>query len=151
MTPTILLRFSQFSSVPPDTYKHQTRPLPYTFFSFINHLFYVWDTVSHSWTWALLEKPPIVLLLKNFPAFYGTVFTRALHWSLSWARSIQSIQSHPIFLRYILILSTYLRVGLPSGLLHSGFPTNILHAFLFFPITAICPVHLILLGLLILN
>jgi hypothetical protein len=37
---------------------------------------------------ALLEKPPIVQLLKNFPAFYGTwrfitVFTRALHWSLS--------------------------------------------------------------------
>jgi hypothetical protein len=31
---------------------------------------------------------PIVQLLKNFPAFYGTqkfftVFTRALHWSLS--------------------------------------------------------------------
>jgi hypothetical protein len=31
--------------------------------------------------------------LKKFPAFYGTrrfitVFTRALHWSLSWARSI---------------------------------------------------------------
>jgi hypothetical protein len=35
-----------------------------------------------------LEKPPIVRLLKNFPAIYGTrrfiaVFTRALHWSLS--------------------------------------------------------------------
>jgi hypothetical protein len=24
------------------------------------------------------------------------VFTRALHWSISWARSIQSIPSHPI-------------------------------------------------------
>jgi hypothetical protein len=37
---------------------------------------------------ALLEEPPIVQPLKNFPAFYGTrrfntVFTRALHWSLS--------------------------------------------------------------------
>jgi hypothetical protein len=47
-----------------------------------------------SWSWALL-KEPVVQLLKNFPAFYGTrgffpVFTRALHWSLSWARSIQS-------------------------------------------------------------
>jgi hypothetical protein len=34
------------------------------------------------------EKPPIVQLLKSFPAFYGTqrfitVFTRVLHWSLS--------------------------------------------------------------------
>jgi hypothetical protein len=49
---------------------------------------------TYSWRWALLEKPKIVQLLKNFPAFYGTrrfitVFTRALHWSLSWARSIQ--------------------------------------------------------------
>jgi hypothetical protein len=46
-----------------------------------------------------LMEPPIVQLLKNFPAFYGTrrfitVFIRALHWSLSWARSIQSIPSH---------------------------------------------------------
>jgi hypothetical protein len=33
-------------------------------------------------------------------------------------------------------LSTHLRLGLPSGLFHSGFPTNILHAFLFSPISA---------------
>jgi hypothetical protein len=61
------------------------------------------------------------------------VFTRALHWSLSWAISIQSTPSHPISLRSILILSTHLRLGLPSGLFHSGFPTNILYAFLFSP------------------
>jgi hypothetical protein len=87
-------------------------------------------------SWALLEKLPIVQPLKNFPTFYGTrrfitVFTRALHWSLSWARSIQSILSHPISLRTILILSTYLRLGLPCGLFPSGFRTNILHAVLF--------------------
>jgi hypothetical protein len=44
-------------------------------------------------SWALLEKPPVVQRLNNFPAVYGTrrfitVFTRALHWSLSWDRSI---------------------------------------------------------------
>jgi hypothetical protein len=44
-----------------------------------------------SLSWILLEKPPNVQPLKNFPTFYGTrrlitVFTRALHWSLSWAR-----------------------------------------------------------------
>jgi hypothetical protein len=55
--------------------------------------------------------------LKNFPACYETrnfitIFTRALYWSLSWARSIQSIPSHPISLRSILILSTHLRLGL---------------------------------------
>jgi hypothetical protein len=57
--------------------------------------------LTHSWSWALLEKLPILQLLKNFPAFYGTwwfiaVFTRALHWSLSLARLIQFIPSHPI-------------------------------------------------------
>jgi hypothetical protein len=38
------------------------------------------------------------------------VFTRALHWFLSWARSIKSIPSHPISLRFILILYTHLRL-----------------------------------------
>jgi hypothetical protein len=36
------------------------------------------------------------------------VFTGVLHWSLFWARSIQSIPSHPISLRSILILSKIL-------------------------------------------
>jgi hypothetical protein len=42
----------------------------------------------NSWSRALLEKLPTVQPLKKFSAFYGTrrfitVFTRALHWSLS--------------------------------------------------------------------
>jgi hypothetical protein len=74
----------------------------------------------------------------ELPAFYETwrfiaVFTRALHWSLSWARSIQSIPSYPVSLRSILLLPTHLRLGLPSGLFPSGFPTTILYAFLFSP------------------
>jgi hypothetical protein len=77
--------------------------------------------LTYLWSWALLEKLPIVQPLKNFPAFYWTrrfitVFTRSLQWSLSWARSTQSTPSHPISLRSILILSTHLRLGLPSGL-----------------------------------
>jgi hypothetical protein len=53
-------------------------------------------TLTHSCSWAPPEKPPIVQPLKNSSAFYGTrrfitVFTRAIDWSLSWARSIQSI------------------------------------------------------------
>jgi hypothetical protein len=42
-----------------------------------------------SCSWALLQKPPIVQLFKNFPTFYETqrfitVLTTALHWSLFW-------------------------------------------------------------------
>jgi hypothetical protein len=55
------------------------------------------EELTHSWSWALLEKLPIVKLLKNFPAFYGTrrfftVFTNALNWSLSWTSSIESLE-----------------------------------------------------------
>jgi hypothetical protein len=85
---------------------------------------YKFSVVTNYTELALLEKPPIVQLLKNFLAFYGTrrfftVLTRALHWSLSWARSIRSIPSHPIPLRTILIF-THLLLGLPSGLFPSG-------------------------------
>jgi hypothetical protein len=62
------------------------------------------------------------------------VFIRALHWSLSWDRSIQSIASHPISLRSISISFAHVRLGHPIGLSPSCFPTNILYAFLFAPI-----------------
>jgi hypothetical protein len=70
-----------------------------------------------------------------FPTFYGnrrfiTVFTRALHRFLSWARWIPSAPSHPISLRSILLLPTHLRLGLPSGHFPSGFPTNSLYVFM---------------------
>ncbi|PNF23232.1 hypothetical protein B7P43_G01124, partial [Cryptotermes secundus] len=64
--------------------------------------------------------------------------------------SIQSTPSHLISLRSILILSTCLRIGLPSGLFLSGFLTNILYAFLFSPTRATYPAHLIFLDLTIL-
>jgi hypothetical protein len=89
---------------------------------------------------------------KNFPKFYGTwgfitVFTRTLHWSISWARSIQSI---PFYLISILILSTHLRLGPPSGLISSSFPTIIRYAFLSSVLRATYPAHLILPDLIIL-
>jgi hypothetical protein len=77
------------------------------------------------WSPVLLEKPLIAQLFKNFPTFYRTrrfitMFTRVFHWSLSWARSIQSISLHLISLQSILILFSYLRLGLPRCLFPSG-------------------------------
>jgi hypothetical protein len=107
--------------------------------------------LTYLWSWALLEKLPIVQLLKNFPAFYGTqrfiiVFTRALHWSLFWARSIQFIPPQPVSLRSILILSpTYVLVFFllafpPISYKHSSSPS----------ICATCPAHHIHFDLIIL-
>ena len=65
--------------------------------------------------------------------------------SLSWASPIQSIYPHPTSWRSILILSTHLRLGLPSGLFPSGFPTKTLYTPLSSTTRATCPAHLILL------
>jgi hypothetical protein len=95
-------------------------------------------------------KLPVVRLPKNFSTFHGTwrfvtMFTRALHWSLAWARSIQSIPPHPIYLRSILVLCAHLHLDLLSG-----FSTNVQYTFLFSPILVTCPAHLMLLDLIIL-
>ena len=50
------------------------------------------------------------------------------------------------FWRSILILSSHLRLGLPSGLFPSGLLTKTLYTPLLSPINAIFPVHLILLN-----
>jgi hypothetical protein len=104
--------------------------------------------------WALFERSLVVWTLDIFPAFYGTrrfntEFTRALHLSLSWDKPILSISPHPTSTRSILILSTHLRLGLPSGLFTSRFPTNNLYVLLFSPIHPACPAHLILLAVII--
>ena len=100
------------------------------------------------WCRVLLEKLTGLQLVKKFPAFHETrrfitALTSVRHLSLSWASPIQSIYPHPTSSRSVLILSTHLCLGLPSGLLPSGFPTKTLYTPLSSPIRATCPAHLI--------
>jgi hypothetical protein len=85
----------------------------------------VWCIVKHStilpFTYLtacsriLLINLTATQLVYTFPAVYGTrrfitVFIKARHWSLSWARCIQSKHFQHISLRSILILSSHLRL-----------------------------------------
>ena len=99
--------------------------------------------------YCILEKLSGSQLVMKFPAFYGTrrfitAFTSARHLSLSWVSSIQSMPPHPTSWRFILILSSHLRLGLPSGLFPSVFPHQNPVYVCLFPIRATCPAHLIL-------
>ena len=83
---------------------------------FITHLL---TYLLTPWCRVFLEKLTGIQLVKKFPAFHGTrrfitALTRVRHLSLSWASPIQSISPHPTSWRSILILSTHLRLGLPS-------------------------------------
>ena len=83
------------------------------------------------WCRVLLEKLTGLQLVKKFPAIHGTrrfiaALTSVRHLFLSWAGPIQSIYPHPTSCN-ILILSTHLRLRLPSGLLPSGFPSKTLY------------------------
>jgi hypothetical protein len=95
-----------------------------------------------------------VQLFSNFPTFYGalkfsTVFTRVLHWSLSWIRWIQSISPDQISPRSSLILSTYMSW---SSYWSASFWLSHQHPICIhlLPICATCPAHHILLDLIIL-
>jgi hypothetical protein len=73
------------------------------------------------------------------------MFIRACHWSISWARCIQSTPSHPISLKSTPILSSHL-CPRPYQVVSSLYIfTQILYVFLISPMDATCPTHLILL------
>jgi hypothetical protein len=71
------------------------------------------------------EIPRLLWNLKDV-----TVFIKDRERSLSWAKLMKSTPSHIMSFRYILIFSSHVRLGLPTGLYHSGFPTKMLYMFL---------------------
>jgi hypothetical protein len=94
---------------------------------------YLFTYLLTPWCTVLLEKLTGLQLVKKFPAFCGTrrfitALTSVRHLSLSWASPILSTYPHPTSWRSILILSTHLRLGFPSGLFPSVFPTKNLYA-----------------------
>jgi hypothetical protein len=50
---------------------------------------------------------------------------------------------HSVSLRYILILFSHTRLGLPSGLSFSDFSAKIVQVFLMLHVPATCPAHLL--------
>jgi hypothetical protein len=82
---------------------------------------------SPSWETDSLSAGQEIPRLLWKPKICYTMFT----WSLSSARRIQSATSHHVYLSSITILSSHLRLDLPSSLFPSGFPTNIFIHFLY--------------------
>jgi hypothetical protein len=77
---------------------------------------YLLTELSPSWeaaNCAAIQEFPAIL--RNPKVHHRVHKSPPLDWSLSWASPIRSIPSHPISLRSVLILSTHLRLGLPSG------------------------------------
>ena len=90
------------------------------------YYYYYYYYLVTQWCRVLLEK---LAVSKGIPRISRnpkviTALTSVRHLSLSWARPIQSTYPHPTSWRSTLILSTNLRLGLPSGLFPSGFPTK---------------------------
>ena len=97
--------------------------------------------MQHSLSWesnrssASQEIPRIVWN----PKVHRRIHKCLTHLSLSWVNSIQSMPSHLTSWRSILILFSHLRLGLPSGLFPSDFPTETLYTPLYSPHT--CYMH----------
>jgi hypothetical protein len=113
----------------------QIRPRPFTPLTNFMELSPSWEAANCAAT----QELPSILWIPE--VHYRVHKSPPLDRVLSQINPVPT--THPISLKSILTLSTHLRLGLRSGLFPSGFPTNILYAFLF-PIRATCHAYLIL-------
>ena len=136
-----LIRLHSFHLLPFGLYwKEQCSIFRYLINCSTKYILYYSNTLylPTPWCRVLLEKLTGLQLVKKFPAFHGTrrfitALTSVHHLFLSWVSPIQSIYPHPTSWRFILIF-THLRLGLPSGLLPSGFSIKTLYTPLSSPI-----------------
>jgi hypothetical protein len=91
-----------------------------------------------------MEKLKSPKLLKKFPAFYGT---RRFITCPYPEQDQSSLCPPPNLSKVHFSIILHLCLGLPSGLLPSGFPTKALYAPLLSPIRDTCPASLSLLDL----
>jgi len=103
------------------------------------------------WGRVLLERLNGCQLVKKFPKFVepkcSLQHSQMPATCPSSAPDQCSLHFHTTCWRSILILSSHLCLGLPSGLLPSGFPTTNLYTPLLYPIHSTCPTNRILLNL----
>jgi len=137
----IIIRFWQ----PPDQTKPQTRPvtqeaqevvmppshLNINLPKILTLLTYLLTYLLHGARYQDISKADCHSACQKYSAFLWNPkvhfrVRKSPHWTLSWASWIQCAPFIPISLRSISVLSSHLRLGLPSGLFPSGLPTKTL-------------------------
>jgi hypothetical protein len=75
----------------------------------------------------IVAQPVKKLLTSHETRRFIVGFTRALHWTLSWTRWIQSTHWHPFFQRSVWILFSHLHLGLPDVLFSAVLTSIFIH------------------------
>jgi hypothetical protein len=114
-----------------------------------DHQFSGWQNKGGSDVWgvqnirelSLSWEAPSCRVTEEFPSIlWNTNVHYSVHKSpqlVPILSQINPVHTTPSYLSSNLILSSRLRLGLSSGLFHSGFPTKILYSFIFSP----CMLH----------